>query len=281
MKLIAEAGATKIHWGIIDFILIQEFDSEGFNPNVSAEQELSKVIVAALPGNLNPSMVDEIYYYGAGCATTVNKDKVAHQLKFNFPDAGIIVVKSDLEAAAVALFEKKPGIVAILGTGANAGFYNGHSVENNILSLGYLMGDEGSGAYLGFQLLKRYLRKELLKPVQSKLATHISMPDIELVRHIYKQSNISRYFAGFVPFIAENISDECIAKMVDEALDLFIRFHLEDLIKQFPNHRVGIAGGVANLFRYQLTEKLRTMINDEIVIIERPFNQLIQQFIIR
>jgi len=281
MKLIVEAGATKTHWGIIDKNSYNVFDAEGYNPNISDESRLGEIISNSFPANFNHSLIDTLHYYGAGCSTIKNQDKVSNQLKIHFPQALIISVKSDLEAAANALFQNKPGIVAIMGTGANSGYYNGEIIAEPGNSLGYLLGDEGSGAYLGSQLLRRYLRNELFPQIQHKLSAIVSMPNPELIRHIYSQPNISRYFAGFVPFIKENMGDESVHRIVDEAFDLYIQYHLKELIIKYPHIEIGISGGVAFAFKTLITEKIIIHTNQNVQIIEQPFDQLIRQFLTR
>ena len=157
MKIIVEAGGTKCKWGLIDN-QIRTVETIGFNPNCGHPDGLLGIVQAVAEVAKNEP--DSVLYFGAGCGNQQNQELVRSTLKKVFTNAEIKVC-SDLEGAAIALFGNQQGFAAILGTGAAAGYYNGKVIECQAPSLGYLLGDEGSGAYIGKTLIVKVLRNEL------------------------------------------------------------------------------------------------------------------------
>ena len=242
MRIVVEAGGTKCKWGLIDSKL-QTIETQGFNPNSSDVAALTAM--AESVSAKAADSVGSVIYFGAGCSNSANKKAVGEALATVFK-CDDVQVFTDLEGAAIALFGKQKGIAAILGTGASAGYFNGEKIENQSPSLGYLLGDEGSGAYLGKMLVSKVLRKELPKEICDSFYDFAKTDSANLIRSIYSSPRTNEYLASFVPFISANIGKENIANMVIKSFQLFDKKHI------VPIHQVempiGFVGGIAFQF---------------------------------
>ena len=160
MILIADSGSTKTDWRlIVDKDNVQEAYTEGLNPYFKTTEEVQQTINEVLLLQFitkNPMEIDAVYFYGAGCSSKDKKEIIATALKSVFTNANI-VVEHDLLGAAIGVCGTQAGITAILGTGSNSCYFDGEKVVENIPALGYVLGDEGSGAYIGKEVLKGYL----------------------------------------------------------------------------------------------------------------------------
>lgn len=239
MKIIVEAGGTKCKWGLIDN-QIRTVETIGFNPNCGHPDGLLGIAqaVAEVPKN-GP---DSVLYFGAGCGNQQNQELVRNTLKKVFTNAEIKVC-SDLEGAAIALFGDQQGIAAILGTGAAAGYYNGKKIEKQAPSLGYLLGDEGSGAYIGKELITRVLRNDFSTDICKRFFEFAQVSPAELIRNVYSANPVNSYLAGFVPFVSANITEPEIISLVNNAFAEFHTKHIAPL--NISNLTVGFVGGVA------------------------------------
>lgn len=153
MIVIADGGSTKTNWCLINEagrkIL---FNTEGYNPYFSNTEYIVGSLKVGLPDHLETEKLTEVYYYGAGCSTDTNKKIVADAMQQIFPNAEINI-GHDLLASCRALLGDEEGFAAILGTGTNTCLYDGKDISLNIDSLGYFLGDEGSGCYIGKRIL--------------------------------------------------------------------------------------------------------------------------------
>ncbi|MBR5642626.1 MAG: hypothetical protein IKW77_00390 [Salinivirgaceae bacterium] len=267
MKIVVEAGGTKCKWGLIDsqFLTIETC---GFNPNSSPASALSALCNTVLAQTAKP--VDSILWFGAGCAADSNKKTVGDTLRSAF-NCNNVQVFSDLESAAIALFGNQPGIAAILGTGAAAGYYNGKEIEHLAPSLGYMLGDEGSGAYIGKTLITKVIRKELSSDLCKKFFEFAQASPAELIKNVYSANPANSYLAGFVPFASANIAEPEIANLVADAFELFHEKHIEPL--KANNLPIGFVGGVA----WQFADILRAQYakrGQQITILKDAFEHL-------
>ena len=267
MKIIVEAGGTKCKWGLIGSNL-QTIETQGFNPNSSNVGALTAM--AESVSAKTTEKVCSIIYFGAGCSNIVNKKAVCDALTAVFKCCDVQVY-TDLEGAAIALFGNKPGVAAILGTGAAAGYYNGKEIERQAPSLGYLLGDEGGGAYIGKTLIAKVLRNEFSDDLCKKFYDFAGLSSAELIKSIYSANPVNSYLAGFVPFASENIAEPEIAVLIDEAFSLFHEKHIAPL--NINNLSLGFVGGVA----WQFADILRGQYakrGQQITILKDAFERL-------
>ena len=149
MIIIADGGSTKTNWCLVT----EEgkkvyFNTEGYNPYFSSTAYIIQSLAENLPTDLEKNEITEVNYYGAGCSTDEMRNIVAEAMRAVFTKARVYV-GHDLLAAARALLGTSEGFAAILGTGTNSCIYNGKEVVHNIDSGAYILGDEGSGCYIG------------------------------------------------------------------------------------------------------------------------------------
>lgn len=245
MKLIAEAGSTKTDWILTDNNnIVKRKKTRGINPFYQTSDDISRLIEKELMPE-NPNEISEIYFYGAGC-TTEKQPIVANALKASFTNAKIEVA-SDLLAAARALCGHSEGIACILGTGSNSCFYNGANIIQNTPPLGFILGDEGSGAYLGKTLVSDFLKRQMPDNIAELFADKYQLTTKEAVENVYRQPLPNRYLAQFTPFLSENIAEPYCYNLV---FDSFIAFFARNIV-HYPDFRtlpIAFTGSVAYHF---------------------------------
>lgn len=253
MILIGETGATKTDWRLLDGESIQQFVQEGFN----ATTHDSKVFVQNTKNQFQSfaSDIDQIHLYLAGGNDSLNRSlKVS--LQQVFPKASIHLA-TDLVAAARALYGKEPGIVGIIGTGANACIYDGNHITEGISPLGYILGDEGSGNYLGRQFLRMYLRGQFSANLTKKINEQFGeMDENSVLQRVYSQA-ASTYLASFVRFLIDNQNDEEIYQLIHRSFhDYFDAFRFPKAEKTLKYRFTGsVAHFLGNILRKVASER--------------------------
>lgn len=218
--LIADSGFTKTDWRLLtDNGKIEQARTLGINPYYQTEQEIL-LVIQDLHSQL-PERIDEIYYYGTGCSSTVNREKIARLLAKYYPSAKIDV-NHDLLAAARSLCGNEEGIACILGTGTNSCFYNGEKITHNVPSLGWAIADEGGGTYLGKTLVTAYYRKDMPAHLRKLFKEKFELTKDGFLTKIYQEPMPGRFLASFAKFIGEHIQEPFLYKMVYDAFTVFI-----------------------------------------------------------
>ncbi|ELR68087.1 hypothetical protein C900_01166 [Fulvivirga imtechensis AK7] len=262
MILIADSGSTKTDWRLIDEKGdIQQYKSEGINPYLQRSEEIRIQINETLKPQVN-APVAELFFYGAGCSSAHNKLMLKEIFEEAFPGTAIHV-NHDLMAAARALCGHEAGIACILGTGANSCFYDGEEIKANVPSLGYVMGDEGSGAWLGKELLSAFLREELSADVAGRLLKRFDLNRDNILENIYQKPMPSRYLAGFSKFIFQNIKDPGLYRTVYRGFELFLEKNVEKY-NRYGELPVHFTGSVA----FYYSNILRQVANDMGIVVK-------------
>jgi len=236
--VIADAGGSKTCWRTIaNDGQITQAVTAGFNPLTSDGrafvQECQKLFAA--------EKVASVYFYAAGVTGKEAESKTLQVLKQVFGETTCIKIHSDLLAAARATCLNSPGIACILGTGANSCFYDGDSIVQRVPSLGYILGDEGSGAYLGKQLLSAYFRGRLARLTSERLAKRFELKETQVLQKVYSTKEANKYLASFGRFMLQNLGQPDVYQIV---YDGFARFFDEQLtsysnLASLPVHFVG------------------------------------------
>jgi len=252
MIIVADSGSTKTDWALIKQDGVEYVQDIGLNPYFLSIEELSKGIYNALK-NVEVNEVQGIYFYGAGTSSAVNRDKLRQAFKEFFPRVNDIVVDTDLHGAAKALFKDEKGIACILGTGSNSCLYNGKHIEENVNSLGYMLGDNGSGAVIGHRMLKMYLRNKLPKKLKKSFETSYNLDYRFIIDRVYRESAPNRFFASFSPFVLENINEKVVKNMVKDEFKEFIEYFIK-AYKGYENLPIRFVGSIAYNFREILEE---------------------------
>jgi glucosamine kinase len=246
MILIADSGSTKADWRLIDeHQQIHQYATQGINPYFQNEETISMIIQNELLPQLKSgvqSVKPEIYFYGAGCGTVLKKKVVEAALVLHFPTS-VIEVNTDLLGAARALCEDKPGIAAILGTGSNTCYYDGVNIIENHASLGYILGDEGSGAHIGKLFIQAYLNKELPETIASRFEDRFQLNKDIILDNIYRQPMPNRFLASFSKFIYQNLKEQFLIDLVATSFNELFDKHI--LKYEHAHLKLGCVGSVA------------------------------------
>ena len=276
MILIADSGSTKIDWCLLNGNKkVAQIFTTGMNALLMTEEEMAECIMTELMPNLQGYEVTEIYYYGAGIISDKIKNQVINALKRNMPHVTKIEVNTDLLAAARALCQREPGIACILGTGSNSCYYDGEKVVDNVSPLGYILGDEGSGAVLGKLLVGDVLKKQLPEHLCEKFLKEYNLDRTTIIERVYRKPAANRFLAQFAPFIERNISEPSIRALVLRSFtDFFVRN-----VANYPHYQelpCNFVGSIALLQKDVLIEaasKLGITIGN---IIQAPMEGLIK-----
>ena len=247
MILIADSGSTKTHWCIVkNGEILQEIFTDGINPFYQTDMDIIGLVDTQLIPNLQYSEFEKIHFYGAGCSFPEKKLLVSQALVRFFVNS-LIEIQSDLLAAARSLFQLEKGIACILGTGSNSCYYDGKEIIQNVSPLGYILGDEGSGAVLGKLLMADCLKNQLPEWLTEKLLDEYELTPAIIMENVYKKPFPNRFLAKFTPFILEHIEEPSIFNLVYDCFDAFLvrnvlQYPLEDI-------QVGFVGSIAHYFR--------------------------------
>lgn len=253
MILIADGGSTKSAWCQIDNTGHKtNFNTEGYNPYFVDTKTIISSLERELPEALDKQAVKKVYYYGAGCSVPEKVETVYKAMKAIFINADVFV-GHDLLAAARALMGNEPGFAAILGTGTNSCLYDGKDVTLNIDSLGYFLGDEGSGSFIGKQLLRDYMRGYMPKELQEAFFKQYGLSNEDIFDNIYNKPLPNRFLASFSKFAYDHNASSYSRGVVKSAFQYFFR----NLVCHYPNYQTytfNCVGSVGYNFRDILEE---------------------------
>lgn len=275
MILVADSGSTKTEWRLIDKQKnLRSFHSIGFNPFFMDKETMAEKMKEAFGQGFLFGEVSKIFFYGSGCSNDEKKSIVKSALSAIFSDAEI-KVEHDVLAAAIALCKDKPGIACILGTGSNVCYYNGKNIEKDGISLGYILGDEGSGSYLGKTIVKKYLYKELPEELENLFAQEFKITKEEVTDKVYKQALPNRYLASFSTFYSTAKSHPYIQDLLMNCLNDFFIHHILKL-EESKNVPVCFTGSIAFHFSnelQQLCNKYKLQLG---TILKNPIDGLVE-----
>ncbi|MBR2396424.1 MAG: ATPase [Bacteroidaceae bacterium] len=254
MKLVVDSGSTKTDWGFFNTVYdLKAVKTQGINPCHQSEEEIRSIIRnELLPNtqNLDLAAITEVFYYGAGCATQSICEQMAALLKEFIPNAAI-AVDSDMLGAARALCGHAEGVACVLGTGSNSCLYNGKAIEDQVPSLGYILGDEGSSAALGRRLIGDCLKRQLPEAVSREFMERYSLTKESIIESVYRKPLPNRFIAGFAPFVYEKRAIPEVHKMIIQCFSEFFTRNVINYHKPWlPVHFVGsLAGSFADELR--------------------------------
>src|ERR1700733_2913228 len=272
--LISDSGATKCEWCLLYDGKKKKIETQGISPYFLDADGIGRILEGELLPALGKRAVDRVFYYGTGCISIDNRRMVQKAICKAFPGARVNVTH-DLMGAAIALCGSSKGIVSNLGTGSFSCYFDGKKIAKNSPGLGYVMGDEGSGAYLGKKVLQYYLYdtfdEELRYKFDAKYATDVK----EILDRVYKQPLPNRYLASFTLFLVENRGHYMIENIIEDGLNDFFFNHLCKYRESWklPIHFVG---GIAYGFKDVLRELCRSYEFELGSILQKPMDGLIK-----
>ncbi|MBN2165760.1 MAG: ATPase [Marinilabiliaceae bacterium] len=254
MILIADSGSTSTQWCFLDNnSIVKSIDTPGINPYYQNKKDIYSLINNHLP-NYNNS-IETIYFYGAGCTNTEKNNIVKNALKTHYKNAEVNIA-SDLLAAARGLCGNNEGIACILGTGSNSCRYNGTEIVENVSPLGYILGDEGSGAVLGKKLIGNILKKQLPSEIINDFNNTYNLSTAEILDNVYKQPFPNRYLSRFTFFLKKHKNHSAIYSLISSEFQSFINRNILNYsnIKKLDIHFTGsIAFYFSDILKDSLT----------------------------
>lgn len=274
IKLIIDSGATKAECCLLQNDKKKTIFISGISPYFLNTEQIRELLLAELVPKLKTIVPDEIYYYGTGCLNPNNKKSIKKAVKQIFADANI-KVENDLLGAARALCGPNKGIACILGTGSNSCYFNGKRIVKNSPGLGFILGDEGSGAYLGKKVIQYYLYGTFDEDIKFQFNEKYHTSAVEILENVYKKPLPNRYLAGFTLFLAENRGHYMIENIIEDGLNDFFFNHLCKY-RQSWSMPVNFAGGVAFGFKDVIGQLCQTYKFELGRILKTPMQGLIE-----
>src|ERR1700744_3768360 len=278
MIAVVYSGSNYADWRLADKgRTIATFKTSAINPYFNDE----KSILQLLNKNINlihhAEEIKRIYFFGAG-ASTDDLKQVIHNALSAFFKFGKVSVDHDIDAAAIAWCKNTPGIISICGSGSNAAWYDGRKVKPNNYGLGYILADEGSGNWLGKQLLKAFMNETLPPNIRKKFDHKYDFDRKTLLEKIYRQKQPALFLSSFTDFYLENKDDNYLKNVIITGFNRLINTYLVPLYKQHPDAQVHFAGSVAANFQDYLYEATANTKLTIATIIKEPINNLLTYY---
>lgn len=281
MIIIADGGSTKTNWCLLDDSNKKiYFNTEGYNPYFVDSHYIVSSLKKGLPNDIPFEQIKEVYYYGAGVHNAEKAKIVEDAIQVVFPKSNV-EVGHDLLAAARALLGDTAGFAAILGTGTNTCIYDGNEITHNIDSAAYILGDEGSGSYIGKKLLTDFIRGLMPEDVAEVFYNTYKLTPDEIMDNVYTKPLANRFCASFSKFVYDNNANiEYTRSIVNDAFEAFFA----NLVSKYPNYQsytFNCIGSVGYNFRNVLADKANQYGMEVGKILRSPIDDLVEYHIKR
>ena len=273
IQLIADSGSTKCEWCLINNGKKKTILTQGISPYFLDTNQIIELLQKELLPKLKNVEISNIFFYGTGLSNVNNVKIVNAALKKLFKGAKI-EINHDLLAAARALCGNKKGIACILGTGSNSCFFNGKKIVKNSPGLGYVLGDEGSGAYLGKKVLQYYLYQTFDEDLLSRFEKQFNTNKTEILDAVYKKPLANRYLATFNNFLVDNRGHYMVENIIEDALNDFFFTHLPKYTESWTLP-INFVGSVAHGYKDVLKELCNVYELELGIILKKPMEGLI------
>ena len=273
MQLICDSGSTKADWIIIgENKLLSEFQTDGLNPvHLSGELIFQKLSSEKIIADASKKITD-VFFFGAGCGNAEGQARMTSVLKKIFT-AAKVTVDNDLAAAALATCGKEPGVVSILGTGSNCCYYDGSSIHLENFGLGYILGDEGSGAWFGKKLLRAFLYEQLPEKLRDTFFAEHELDREQIIEAVYRKPNPNLFLSSFMPFIGKHKEDPYMKEFLSDGINEFF----DTNISGFPESKksaIHFVGSVASLLENEIRDAAKVKSFRIGKILKRPMDGL-------
>ncbi|MEI7734097.1 MAG: N-acetylglucosamine kinase [Ferruginibacter sp.] len=275
IKLIADSGATKAEWCLIDGKKKRSFITQGLSPYFITSLQMEEIISKEIKAKLKNIVPEEIYFYGTGCISVNNIKLVKKALKAVFPGTKKIFVDNDIVGAAKGLVADQKGIVCNLGTGSFCCFYNGKKIVKNSPGLGYILGDEGSGAYLGKKVIQHFLYNTFDADLMDRFNAKFNTNRQEILDKVYRQPFPNRYLASFTMFLTENRGHYMIENIIEDGFNDFFFNHIYKFRESWTLP-INFIGSVAYGFKDVLEEMCSSYELQLGKVMQKPMDGLIK-----
>ena len=272
--LIADSGATKCEWRLVTDDKVKSFTTAGISPYFLNAEQIAALLIKELLPKIKKVTISHIHFYGTGLANIDNANTIRKVLKNLFPKTKT-EVQTDILAAARALCGRKKGLACNLGTGTICCYYDGKKIVKTSPGLGYILGDEGSGTYLGKKVIQYYLYNTFDEELRVSFEKRFQTTQKEILDSVYKKPLANRYLASFAIFLAENRGHYMIENIIEDGLNDFFFTHLYKFRESWtmPIHFIG---SIAFGFRDVLKELCNTYELELGKVIKSPMQGLIE-----
>lgn len=274
IKLIADSGSTKAEWCLLDGKKKRTFVTEGLSPYFLSGEQIQKILEEKLKAKMKNIEPDEIFFYGTGCSNPDNVKLVKKAIQKVFTKS-VVAVDHDLMGAAKALCGNEKGIACILGTGSNSCYYNGKKIIKNSPGLGYVLGDEGSGAYLGKKVIQYFLYNTFDADLMDRFVAKFQVSSYDILDAVYKKPLPNRYLASYAIFLAENRGHYMVENIIEDGFNDFFFNHVYKYRESWTLP-VNFIGSVAYGFKDVLKDMCNTYELQLGKVLQKPMDGLVK-----
>ena len=274
IKLIADSGSTKAEWCLLDGKKKRTFVTEGLSPYFLSGEQIQKILEEKLKAKMKNIEPDEIFFYGTGCSNPDNVKLVKKAIQKVFTQSAV-AVDHDLMGAAKALCGNEKGIACILGTGSNSCYYNGKKIIKNSPGLGYVLGDEGSGAYLGKKVIQYFLYNTFDADLMDRFVAKFQVSSYDILDAVYKKPLPNRYLASYAIFLAENRGHYMVENIIEDGFNDFFFNHVYKYRESWTLP-VNFIGSVAYGFKDVLKDMCNTYELQLGKVLQKPMDGLVK-----
>ena len=274
IQLIVDSGSTKAEWCLLDGQKKRKIVTQGISPYFLSSMQIKSILEKELMPGLKGVNPDIIHFYGTGCSKPANISIIKQALRKLFTGAEL-KVNSDIMGAAKALCGNEKGVACILGTGSNSCYYNGKKIINNRPGLGYILGDEGSGAYMGKKVIQYFLYNTFDPDLMDRFKAKYDTDSATILDAVYRQPLPNRYLAGFVGFLIENRGHFMIENIIEDSFNDFFFTHICKY-KESWTLPIHFTGSVAYGFKDVLKEMCQSYVLELGNVLKQPMDGLIK-----
>lgn len=274
IQLIADSGSTKCEWCLLDNGKKKIISTQGISPYFLNADQIVALLQKELMPKLKKLTVEVVHFYGTGLSNNSNIKIINNALVRLFANAKINI-EHDLLAAARALCGTDKGIACILGTGSNSCYFNGKKIQKNSPGLGYILGDEGSGSYLGKKVVQYYLYNTFDEDLKARFDKRFNVTKDEILDSVYKQPLANKYLASYAIFLAENRGHYMIENIIEDGLNDFFFNHLYKYRESWTQP-INFVGSIAFGFKDVLKDLCNTYELELGTVLKKPMDGLIK-----
>lgn len=274
IQLIADSGSTKAEWCLLDGQKKRKITTQGISPYFLSSMQIKSILEKELLPGLKGAVPDIIHFYGTGCSNPANISILKQALRQLFTSAQLKIT-SDIMGAAKALCGDEKGVACILGTGSNSCYYNGKKIVTNSPGLGFILGDEGSGAYMGKKVIQYFLYNTFDPDLMDRFMAKYDTDSATILNAVYKQPLPNRYLAGFVGFLIENRGHFMIENIIEDSFNDFFFTHICKY-KESWTLPIHFTGSVAYGFKDVLKEMCQSYVLELGNVLKQPIDGLIK-----
>lgn len=278
MIAVVYSGSRHADWKLAEKgMIISEFKTPGINPFFNDQSHIAQFLNNNTDLINNAEKINRVYFFGAGASSKDRQDIVTTALG-SFFRFSKIVVEHDLQAAALAACGDEKGIIGILGSGSNAAYFDSRKIDENNYGLGYILGDEGSGNWLGRRLLKSYLNDLMPAEFAAQFKKKYDLDRTQILDKVYRQAQPALFLSSFSDFLMDNQNEPFVKKIVKDGFDRYFKTYIIPLKKQYPESQIHMLGTIAAGFQEYLIEAAKNNNLEISSIIKEPIYNLLKYY---